>query len=130
MLTQQLHRIKNSSAGFDHLVFITCFWVAESILQTAFTPDLVYQSIVFALVIFLSVRLIAPALVKPAHSTSLILQQIYINAVGLLISTSILLSFGILFEWPHIEITILAKVLVFFVLGTLSPLQLPDKSPD
>ena len=126
MIIRQFQRMINTATAFDCLVFIVCFWLAQSILKTEVNIDLVFHSLLFSFVILLSIRLIAPMLIKAPITANLIFHRLCINAVGLLISASIYLVAGIMLTWPHIDTTILACILVFFVLGTLSPLQLKN----
>lgn len=126
-MIRQIQRMVNTTTACDYLVFVTCFWIAQSILQATVNTDLIFHSLLFAFVILLSVRMIAPTLIKTVSTTGLIFQSLCINAIGLLISASIFLLLGILLGWPHVATTILASILVFFVLGTLSPLQSKNK---
>jgi hypothetical protein len=123
MMIRQLQRMVNTTTAVECLVFVVCFWIAHAILQATINIDLIFHSLLFSFVLLLSVRMIAPMLIKPAATSNLIFQRLRINAIGLLISASILLFLGILLAWPYVATTILASILVFFVLGTLSPLQ-------
>jgi hypothetical protein len=123
MMTRQLQRLFNATTAFEYLVFVACFWIAQSILQATVNIELVFHSLLFSFVLLLSVRMIAPMLIKPISNSNLIFQRLCINAIGLLISVSILLLLGIFLASPYVATTILASFLVFFVLGTLSPLQ-------
>ena len=126
-MIRHLQYMLNTSTVFDCSVFLICFWIAQSILEAKVSTSLILHSLLFSFVILLSIRLITPMLIKPVLAANVVFQRLRINAIGLSIGASILLLLNILLAWSDIATMMLASVLVFFVLGTLSPLKLENK---
>ena len=114
---------------FDFIVLGLTFYATCSILSVHLGSDILLLAFGYSCVITLG-NSIGKHLISPSISSlSTVLKLMLNNAAGLIIGGSIMLTLG--FIVPGLSnfsvVIIIASVLAFFVLGTLSPLIIPDK---
>jgi hypothetical protein len=105
----------------NFVVLFVSFFIASSVLSFNLSPKLVIQAVSFVAIIMLSIQLAKLLLPNPFGVANAIIQTIINNANGLLIGIVIIfLINNLLFSTSQI-ITIVASLISFFILGTLSP---------
>jgi hypothetical protein len=113
----------------NFVVLFISFLIASTVLSFNLSPKLVIQALSFAAIIMLSLQLARLLLPNPFGVANTIIQTIINNANGLLIGIIIIfLINNLLFSSSQI-ITIVASLLSFFILGTLSPYILSKQHP-
>jgi len=99
--------------------YLSCF-----LLSIQVESNLIFQTFIYACVVLLAVTLGKHMLSSTFTSAGRVVKMIIINATGLIIGAIIMLVFGYIFpELGEFAVAVvLASVMAFFVLGTLSPL--------
>lgn len=114
---------------FDFFVLGSTFFVTCSILSVQVGKDVLILAFAYSWVITLSVSIGKHFISRSFSSLSDVLKLMLSNASGLMIGVSIMLILGIIV--PGLSnfsvVIIIASVMAFFVLGTLSPLIVLDK---
>lgn len=113
----------------DFTVLSAIFYIVCQIIPTSIQENVILTSLVYAIVVVFSLHL-CKNLVRSAFKSANSVIQLMLNyATGLLIGTCIMLIVG--FILTSIEglaiVAIIASIMAFFVLGTVSPLARPDK---
>ena len=118
-----------ASRTFDFVVLGLIFYTTCSILSVHAGSDIILLSTVYSGVVLVSVRIGKQLLSSISSSLSIVLKSMLNNAAGLLIGAVIMLMLGLFmpdFAKYSVEI-IIASVMAFFVLGTVSPLVRFDR---
>lgn len=102
-------------------VLFVSFFIASQVLLFDISPKLAVQALSFAAIIMLSIKLAGLILPNPFGVTNDIIQTIINNAAGLLIGFIIMLLINKLLFTTSEIITLVASLISFFILGTLSP---------
>ncbi len=105
------------------------FYLSSFLLSIQAERNLIIQTFVYACVVLLAVSVGKRMLSSTFTSAGRVVKTIIINATGLFIGSIIMLIFGHIFpEFGEFTVAIvLASVMAFFVLGTLSPLLRSDR---
>ncbi len=112
----------------EFIVVGSIFYITSHIIPTSSESNILIYSVVYSSIVFFSVcigkHLVSVAITSSNPVICLMLR----NATGLFIGTCIMLVLGIVISAiGDITMTvILASVITFFVLGTLSPLARPN----
>jgi hypothetical protein len=110
-------------------VLFVSFFIASQVFLLDLSPKLVIQALSFAAIIMLSIQFARLLLPNPFDVTNAIIQTMINNASGLLIGLIITFLFNDLLFLTHEIITIVASLISFFILGTLSPYILNKQHP-
>ena len=113
----------------DFIVLSAIFYLACQIIPAAIQENVILTSLIYAIVVVFSLH-ICKNLVNSAFKSANSVIQLMLNyATGLVIGTCIMLSIGfILTSMEGLAIVaIVASIMAFFVLGTVSPLARSDK---
>ena len=111
--------------ALDFIVIGFSFFVASSMLPPASTSEILPQALVYSVVILLSIRLGRQLMPDTLTSRNIIIKMIVNNAAGLFFGAGFLVILGNLFSWSSAITIIVASIIAFFMLGTLSPLLKP-----
>ena len=129
MKNEEYKKLNIDSRIIDFVVLGITFYVTCSILSVHADNQILLLTVVYPSVILVSVK-IGKYLLSPVFSSlNTVVKLMLDNAAGLLIGAIIMLILG--FTFPGFSqftaAIIVASVMAFFVLGTLSPLIKPDK---
>ncbi len=113
----------------EFIVIGSIFYLSSHIVPGSSEINMFTYSIVYSCVVLLSVCIGKHLISVMFTSTNPVIRLMLRNATGLFIGTCIMFVFGILVSaLSEIAITvILASIIAFFVLGTLSPLAMTNK---
>ena len=129
MKNGEFRNSKIIARAVDFIVLGFTFYVTCSILSVDTASNIFLLTIVYSGVILVSVR-IGKHLLSPVFSSlNTVLKLMLNNAMGLLIGASIMLVLGFIIPgFSEFSVAIIiASVMAFFILGTLSPLIRIDK---
>ena len=101
-------------------ILFVSFFIASQVLSFYLSHNLVVQALLFSAVIMVSIQLARLLLPHPFGFTNAIVGTIISNGLGLLVGLIIMLTIdNLLFSISGI-ITLIASLISFFILGTLS----------
>ncbi len=113
----------------DFIVLGATFYASCLILTSGGEGNLSYQALVYASVILLAIRIGRSLLGKVLKSHSRVVRLMLYNATGLIAGAIVLSLLSVVVPGligPIVSIVV-ASVIAFFVLGTLSPLLMKDR---
>jgi hypothetical protein len=129
MKNEEYKKLNIDSKILDFLVLGITFYVTCSILSIHADNQILLLTVVYPSVILVSVK-IGKYMLSPVFSSlNTVVKLMLDNAAGLFIGTIIMLILGFIIpSFSNFSVVIIiASVMAFFVLGTLSPLIRPDK---
>ena len=129
MKNKEFDNSKIDSRVIDFIVLGITFYVTCSTLLIHAGSEVLLLTIVYPSVILVSVK-IGKYLLSPVFSSlNTVVKLMLDNAAGLFIGAIIMLILGFIIPgFSNFSVVIIiASVMAFFVLGTLSPLIRPDK---
>jgi len=129
MKNEEFRNLNIVARVIDFIVLGLTFYLTCSILSIHAGSDIFLLTVVYSGVILLSVR-IGKHLLSPVFSSlSTALKLMLNNAAGLLIGVCTMLILGFIIPgFSEFSVAIIiASVMAFFILGTLSPLVRYDK---
>ena len=118
---------------FSSLVYFSIlgatFYASCAILAIHNQENLLMQTVLYASVLLVSIKLGRFGVAMIARSQGRILYTVLVNATGIVIGVVLLLTVSLIF--PELSVSIIAlvvsSVIAFFILGTLSPFFLSDR---
>ena len=123
------HHSKLIERIIDFIVLSTLFFLSCQIVPWSFDENIVVTSIIYAVVVIISIQLCNNLVQSVFKSKNSVIQLMLTYASGLLIGTCAMLAIG--FNVSSMQglsaVVILASIMAFFVLGTVSPLARFDK---
>ena len=129
MKNEEYKKSNIDSRIIDFVVLGITFYVTCSILSVHADNQILLLTVVYPSVILVSVK-IGKYMLSPVFSSlNTVVKLMLDNAAGLLIGAIIMLILGFMIPGfsQFTAAIIVASVMAFFVLGTLSPLIKPDK---
>ena len=129
MKNEEYKKSNIDSRIIDFVVLGITFYVTCSILSVHADNQILLLTVVYPSVILVSVK-IGKYMLSPVFSSlNTVVKLMLDNAAGLLIGAIIMLILGFMIPGfsQFTAAIIVASVMAFFVLGTLSPLLKPDK---
>jgi hypothetical protein len=129
MKNKEFNNSKIDSRVIDLLVLGITIYVTCSTLLVHVGIEVLLLTIVYPSVILVSVKIGQYFLSPVIFSLNTVVKLMLDNAAGLFIGTIIMLILGFIIpSFSNFSVVIIiASVMAFFVLGTLSPLIRPDK---
>ena len=113
----------------DFIVLSALFFLSCQIVPWSFDENIVVTSIIYAVVVIISIQLCHKLVQSVFKTKNSVVHLMLTYATGLLIGTCAMLAIG--FNLSSMQglsaVVILASIMAFFVLGTLSPLARFDK---
>ena len=123
------HHSKLIERIIDFIVLSTLFLLSCQIVPWSFDENIVLTSIIYAVVVIISIQLCNNLVQSVFKSKNSVIQLMLTYASGLLIGTCAMLAIG--FNVSSMQglsaVVILASIMAFFVLGTVSPLARFDR---
>ena len=101
-------------------ILFVSFFIASQVLSFYLSLNLVVQALLFSAVIMLSIQLARLLLPHPFGFTNAIVRTIISNGLGLLVGLIIMLTIDNLLFSINGIIALIASLISFFILGTLS----------
>jgi len=122
-----IKKIRNSDLVIKYIDFFVLgatFSITCSILPDSVGGDVLLLTVLYSVILFASVRIGRHILSRGSSSLSAVLKLMLNNAVGLSIGAGIMLVLGLVIPGlgQFSAVIIIATIMAFFVLGTLSPL--------
>ncbi len=113
----------------EFIVVASIFYITSHIMPTSSESNILIYSVVYSSIVFFSVCVGKHLVSVVVTSNNPVICLMLWNAIGLFIGTCIMLVLGIVVSAiGDITMTvILASIIAFFVLGTLSPLAMPNR---
>ena len=129
MKNEEFRNSKIIARSVDFIVLGLTFYFTCSILSIHAGSNILLLTVVYSGVILLSVRLGKHLLSRVFSPLSTVLKLMLNNAAGLLIGVCIMLILGFIIPgFSEFSVAIIiASIMAFFILGTLSPLIRFDK---
>ena len=124
-------REKIVAGAFDILVLGASFYLSCILLSVQLDSNILMESFVFALIVFLSVTIGKWLLSSSLNFASEAVKMMIIRAVGLVFGAIIMSLYGFITPelGEHLFAIVLASFTAFFVFGTLSPLLKTRRNP-
>ena len=108
----------------DFIILSALFFLASQIIPWSFQENILMTSMIYAVVVIISLQICQHLIQSAFKSTNSVIQLMLNYAAGLIIGTCVMLVIG--FIAASMEglavVAILASIMAFFVLGTVSPL--------
>lgn len=105
------------------------FYVSCAMLEIGNQENLLLQTMLFASVLLISIKVGRIGMAVIARPPGRILYTVLVNAAGIIIGVVLLLAISMIF--PVLSVSIIAlivsSIIAFFILGTLSPFFLSDR---
>jgi hypothetical protein len=128
------HHSKLIERIIDFIVLSTLFFLSCQIVPWSFDENIVVTSIIYAVVVIISIQLCNKLVQSVFKSTNSVIGLMLTYATGLLIGTCAMLAIAMLaigFNLSSMQglsaVVILASIMAFFVLGTVFPLARFDR---
>ena len=108
----------------DFIILSGLFFLSCQIIPWSFQENILMTSMAYAIVVIISLQICQHLIQSAFKSTNSVIQLMLNYAAGLIIGTCVMLVIG--FIAASMEglavVAILASIMAFFVLGTVSPL--------